>query len=610
MCGIIGYIGSRTAPTVLIESLRRLEYRGYDSCGIGILQNGAPKVVRALGGIDNLACKINGDFPPNAGISCGIGHTRWATHGPPSEQNAHPHRDCSGRFIVVHNGIIENYLDLKRKLVAAGHCFQTSTDSEILPHLIESHFKGSLEDAVRDAVKEIEGAYALLAIGGGDGPQLVAARRGAPLVVGCNSGEHFVASDCACLLPYTRQIVYLSDGEVATIRSDRLDLWGPSGWVQRRPHVVTWTTGMAQKNGYAHFMLKEIFEQPRAIRDTLDGRLDRLGNATLEEELPLGKALPAFDHAQIIACGSSLHAAHVGRFAIETVAQLPVQVDYASEFRCREPLVSPRTLLIAISQSGETADTIAAAEEARRRGACVLAISNVEGSSLTRLADWSLTTRAGPEIGVASTKAFTAQLVILQLLALYLSKLRSIACPDNRLRLGGLLRQAPVAVEMALERSHEIAALAQRFSRSESFLYLGRGPCYPIAMEGALKLKEIAYVCAEGLPSGEMKHGPIALIHEGMPAIVIALRDHVYRKSLGNLEEIKGRGATVLAIATEGDSLLGELADEVAFLPSVDSALNPLVAAIPVQLLAYYIAVCRGCNVDRPRNLAKTVTVE
>lgn len=610
MCGIIGYAGTRELPGLLVDGLKRLEYRGYDSCGIGLQAEGSPTVLRAVGSVENLERALR-EHPVAAGVpGLGIGHTRWATHGRPTETNAHPHCDCSGRFLVVHNGIIENHATLRQRLAAEGHRFRTETDTEVLPHLIERHFRGSLEDAVRAALEEVEGTYALVAMGADDKQKLVAARRGPPLVVGQGEGENFIASDVAALLPYTRNVLFLGEGELAVVRRDAVDLCDLKGaYKSRRAQVVTWTAEMAEKNGYPHFMLKEIHEQPRAVRQTLDGREDGCGTLLLGDELP-ADLLERTARIRLLACGTSLHAAQIGKFMFESLAAIPAEVDYASEFRYRQPCLGREDLVVALSQSGETADTLGAVEEARRQGARVLSISNVVGSSLARASDGVFYTRAGPEIGVASTKAFTTQLTALYLLALFAAGRRSSMPLEQIRRCVQQLREMPTKIEQALGLASQMSAWARELHYHPNFLYLGRGACYPIALEGALKLKEITYLHAEGYPAGEMKHGPLALIGDQFPVLFVAPQDVVYTKTLGNIEEVKGRGAKVLAIVTEGDTEASRLADLTACVPRTDPLLAPLVTVVPLQLFAYHVALLRGNNVDQPRNLAKTVTVE
>jgi len=611
MCGIVGYVGSREVSRVLVDGLRRLEYRGYDSCGVAIMDEGKPQVIRSVGRIDGLEQKLSAIARP-ASVSCGIGHTRWATHGKPSETNSHPHRDCTGRFYVAHNGIIENYLQLKQRLIAEGHEFRTETDTEVLPHLIESFYNGDLELAVRRALQLVEGVYGIVVLSTEEGGQkIIAARNGPPIVVGIGEGEHFVASDVPALLPYTRDIMFLKDGELAIVESGTVQIKDLDGRCMcRPPERISWTADMAEKEGYAHFMLKEIHEQPRAIRDTLLGRMDSATGITLAEEVGAFPTLWGADRLHIVAMGTSLHAAYVGKFLIESLARLPVEVDNASEFRYRNPIVGRGDLVLGISQSGETADTLAAMKEARDKGAFVLSICNVVGSQAARQSDAVIYTHAGPEIGVASTKAFTTQLTALYLLGLQLAQSRQTLSSSEIARHAQHLRDIPDQIDKLLDQTEGIAALAQKFWRYRNFLYLGRGIHYPIALEGALKLKEISYIHAEGYPAGEMKHGPIALIDGEMPVVVLAPKDSVYAKTMGNIEEVKVRDGIVIAIATEGDRAIAERADYTIYIPEADPHVSPILATIPLQLLAYHVAVLRGCDVDKPRNLAKSVTVE
>ncbi len=608
MCGIVGYIGSREVSNVLVDGLKRLEYRGYDSCGVAIMEEDGPTLVRSVGRIGNLEEKLRGIAKTG---QFGIGHTRWATHGRPSEDNAHPHRDCTGRFFVVHNGIIENYLALKQGLIAAGHRFVTATDTEVIPHLIETYYDGDFEQAVRRAVQDVEGVFGIVAMSAVGGRSIVAARKGAPLVLGLGTGENFIASDVPPLLPYTREVVFLKDGEMALISNDNVELKDFHGRsTPRRSETITWSAEMAEKEGYPHFMLKEIHEQPRAIRDTLAGRLDAAGNVTLRNELGATPAFMTAEQIHIVACGTSLHAGLIGKFLIERLARIPVHVDYASEFRYREPLVGPKDIVIGISQSGETADTLAGMKEAKDRGAFLMSICNVVGSQASRVSDATIYTHAGPEIGVASTKAFTTQLAALYLLALHIARERGALPPDEIRRHGQALRAAPDQIRQVLDLSPMCESLAARFAKYPSFLYLGRGIQYPIAMEGALKLKEISYIHAEGYTAGEMKHGPIALIDGEMPVVVLAPRDSVYRKTMGNVEEVKVRDGIVIAVATEGDNEIEEKADHTVFIPEASAFIYPILTTVPLQLFSYYMALQRGCDVDKPRNLAKSVTVE
>jgi glutamine---fructose-6-phosphate transaminase (isomerizing) len=613
MCGIVGYVGGRDAVPVILDGLRRLEYRGYDSAGIAVVHDGAVVRRRAAGKLGNLAASLAQE--PLRG-EWGVGHTRWATHGRPTEENAHPHQDCAGRIVVVHNGIIENYLELKARLVAAGHVFSTQTDTEVVAHLVESHYRGSLEEATRAALAEVKGVYALVLLHKDEPHVLVAARMGPPLVVGLGEGEHYVASDVPALLSRTRDFLFLEDGDVATVSPDSVRVRGLDGRpVARTPQRIAWDPVQAEKGGHRHFMLKEIHEQPRAMRDTLLGRIGlEEGALHLEELGPAAQRLREASRVLLLACGTSWHAALVGKFLIEHLARIPTEVDYGSEFRYRTPLVGPGTVAVAISQSGETADTLAAFREAKSRGALPLAVCNVQGSMLTREAEGSLLTHAGPEIGVASTKAFTAQLVALSLLALHLGRLRGTlpaeACRDH---LASLTR-IPHLMELTLARESAIEDLARSLAHARSFLYIGRGVNYPIALEGALKLKEISYLHAEGYPAGEMKHGPIALVDEELPTVALCPQGPVYPKMLSNVQEVKARGGRVIAIASSGDASLASLldgpGDAVLEIPATPELWSPFLTVLPLQMLAYHVALREGRDVDQPRNLAKSVTVE
>ncbi len=613
MCGIVGYVGGRDAVPVVLEGLRRLEYRGYDSAGIAVVRDGEMVRRRAPGKLANLAASLERE--PLSG-EWGLGHTRWATHGRPTEENAHPHQDCTGQIVVVHNGIIENYLPLKTRLAAEGHRFLTQTDTEVVAHLVESRYTGSLEAALRAALAEVEGVYALVLMHRDEPRCLVAARMGPPLVLGLGKGEHFVASDLPALLPYTHDFVFLEDGDLATIRPEGVRITSLAGAEVSRPvQHVAWDPVQAEKGGYRHFMLKEIHEQPEAVRDTLLGRIGlEDGSVNLEELGAVAERLGEARRAVLLACGTSWHAALVGKFLIEQLARLPVEVDYGSEFRYRTPLVGPDTVAVAISQSGETADTLAAFREAKARGAIAIGICNVQGSMLTREAAGSLLTHAGPEIGVASTKAFTAQLAALALLALHLGRLRGVlSAPECRELLGALAR-VPHLMEQALADASRIEVLARSLSRARDFLFLGRGLNYPIALEGALKLKEISYLHAEGYPAGEMKHGPIALVDEDLPVVALCPSGRVHDKMLSNLQEAKARGGRLIAVATGPDAALRAITDGpgdcLIELPAVAELWSPFLTVLPLQLLAYYVAVRAGRDVDQPRNLAKSVTVE
>jgi len=618
VCGIVGYIGPKRVVPLILDGLKRLEYRGYDSAGIAVVgENGGLNIRRAPGKLRNLEESIR--ITPLDGVY-GIGHTRWATHGRPTEENAHPHRDCTGEIVVVHNGIIENYLELKHQLIKEGHKFVTETDTEIIAHLIEKYSKGtSLEEAVLKTVKVMSGAYALVALSTRDPLKIVAARLGPPIVVGLGENEFFVASDIPAILQHTRNVFFLGDGEVAVLTPQGVHLMDFESHAISRPvQHVTWDPIMAEKGGFKHFMQKEIFEQPRAVRDTLLGRISQeTGKVFLDQMDITEEEFRNFHNVKIIACGTSWHSALAGKFMIEKLAQMPAEVDYGSEFRYRDPIIDSKSLAIAISQSGETADTLAAEREARQKGAKVLGICNVVGSMLTRESNGTIYTHAGPEIGVASTKAFTGQLTALMLTALYLAQVRGKLTPALAQKLMQELTRVPHKIESILQRDAALEELARLFFRHTDFLYLGRGIHYPIALEGALKLKEISYIHAEGYPAGEMKHGPNALIDENLPVVIIATRDESdpasmirYEKTISNLQEVKARDGIVIAIVTEGDKLARDTADHIVEIPAAPELLAPILEIVPLQLLAYHIAVRRGCDVDQPRNLAKSVTVE
>jgi glutamine---fructose-6-phosphate transaminase (isomerizing) len=614
MCGIIGYIGSQRVVPILIDGLRRLEYRGYDSAGVAVVRDGNIDLRRSAGKLARLeeviaTTPIEGEY--------GIGHTRWATHGRPTEENAHPHRDCTGRIVVVHNGIIENYLDLKGQLQREGHTFVTETDTEIVAHLVEREMKADgLENAVRRALLYMRGLFALVLISADDPNKIVTVRNGPPIVVGLGDGEFFVASDIPAILSHTRDVVFLGDEEMAIITPAGVEFTDYSGrGVSKKSTKVAWDPVMAEKAGYKHFMLKEIFEQPWAVKETVLGRASlESGRVFLHEiEIP-DQALRAVERIVILACGTSWHAALVAKFLFETLARVPVDVDYGSEYRYRDPIVSKNTLAVVITQSGETADTLAALREAKKKGALSIAICNVVGSMATRETDGTVYTHAGPEIGVASTKAFTTQIVALHLLAMYLGQIKGTLSPEAaRPHVEGLT-QLPLLVEETLRCESITEDIAKRFYQRSDFLYLGRGINYPIALEGALKLKEISYIHAEGYPAGEMKHGPIALIDEQMPVVTIAPDDHVFEKMIGNIQEAKARGGSVIALTTAGHQNIRQLLDPAQdFLievPASHPLLTPVLMVMPLQLLAYHIAIRRGCDVDQPRNLAKSVTVE
>jgi glutamine---fructose-6-phosphate transaminase (isomerizing) len=621
MCGIVGYIGPKKVVPVIIEGLRKLEYRGYDSAGIAVVNgSGQLEVRRAPGKLRKLEEVIQKS--PLEG-TYGIGHTRWATHGRPTEENAHPHRDCTGQIVVVHNGIIENYLELKEQLQNEGHKFVTETDTEVVAHLVEKNSQGGvpLEEAVRKSLRELRGIYSLVFLSARDPNKIVAARIGPPSVIGLGQGEYFVASDIPALLEHTRQIFFLADGDIAVLTPAGVCVMDHDGKPVHRPaQTVAWDPIMAEKGGYKHFMQKEIFEQPRAVRDTLLGRISQdSGKIFLDEMQITEEQFREFAQVRIVACGTSWHAGLAGKFMIERLARLQVEVDYGSEFRYRDPIVDSKTLTVCISQSGETADTLAAQRESKLKGSPTLAICNVMGSMITREAAGTIITHAGPEIGVASTKAFTAQLSALLLLASYLGQVRGKLAPAAAVTLMQEFTRIPHKMESVLqaEESGFYENLARQFFRYTDFLYLGRGIHYPIALEGALKLKEISYIHAEGYPAGEMKHGPNALIDEHLPVVVLATRDDSdpesitrYEKSVSNIKEVKARDGIVICIASENDHLAREASDHIIELPPAPEILAPLLEIIPLQLLAYHIAVRRGCDVDQPRNLAKSVTVE
>ena len=614
MCGIVGYVGTKPVVPVLIGALRRLEYRGYDSAGVALVAGGRIEVRRSAGKLERLERVIRGD--PVDG-DYGVGHTRWATHGRPTEENAHPHRDCSGRLVVVHNGIVENYLELKRELQQAGHRFETETDTEVIAHLVEREMRSDgLENAVRRALRTLRGLFGVVLAHAGDPRKLVAVRNGPPIVVGVGDGEFLVASDVPAILDHTRDVVFLGDREMAVITHGGVEFTDFTGRaVSRATQRIQWDPVLAEKAGYKHFMLKEIFEQPWALQETVLGRVSEERARVFLGELEIADAaLREVDQVVLVACGTSWHAALVGKFLIERIARVRVEVDYGSEFRYRDPIVGGRTLAVVVTQSGETADTLAALREARAKGARGIAVCNVVGSMATRESDGTVYTHAGPEIGVASTKAFTAQLLALHLLALHLAHARGAVEARAARTLVEAVARAPVLVEHVLKSDALVQAVAKRFYRSTNFLYLGRGVNYPIALEGALKLKEVSYIHAEGYPAGEMKHGPIALIDEHMPVVVLMPRDRVYEKMRGNLQEIKARGGSVIVVTDappeEFDGVLDLGRDAVVPVPPTHPLLMPIAMVVPLQLLAYHIAVLRGCDVDQPRNLAKSVTVE
>ena len=614
MCGIIGYIGTKEVVPVLIDGLRRLEYRGYDSAGIALIREGQVEVRRSAGKLAWLEEVIRNQ--PVAG-DYGVGHTRWATHGRPTEENAHPHRDCTGHIVVVHNGIIENYLDLKRQLEDEGHLFRTETDTEVVAHLVErERGDDGLENAVRRALPFLRGLFGLVLVAADDPDKIIAVRNGPPLVVGIGDSEFLVASDIPAVLGHTRDMVFLGDEEMAVITRARVEFTDFAGRaVSKTTQRIQWDLVLAEKAGYKHFMLKEIFEQPWAIQETILGRMCESKGTVLLDELDMPESeLRSIEQIVILACGTSWHAGLVGKFLVEHLARLHVDVDYGSEYRYRQPIVGNRTLAIVITQSGETADSLAALREAKSKGAKSIVICNVVGSTATRDADGTVYTHAGPEIGVASTKAFTSQLVALNLLALHLGRLRNTVDAAEAQRQIKALTQLPALIAHTLRCETTVTAVAKRFWRQPNFLYLGRGINYPIALEGALKLKEISYIHAEGYPAGEMKHGPIALIDENMPVVALLPSGPLFEKMMSNLQEAKTRGGGLIAVTDADPEAFTEALDSeqdvLVPIPLTHPLLTPILMAIPLQLLAYHIAVLRGCDVDQPRNLAKSVTVE
>ena len=620
MCGIVGYVGDKQVVGVILDGLKKLEYRGYDSAGIAVVDDqGRLTIRRAEGKLRNLEEAIR--LKPLDG-TYGIGHTRWATHGRPTEENAHPHRDCSGRIVVVHNGIIDNFLSLKHLLQSEDHVFVTETDTEVIAHLIEKYLnkgEASLESAVRRTVGDLRGIFALAIMSSDEPEKIVAVRQGPPIVIGLGQNEYFVASDVPPLLYHTRDVFFLGDGEIAVLTRDGVTVTDfESNSVSPDVQRITWDPIAAEKGGFKHYMLKEIYEQPRAVRETVVGRLSQATGQVYLEEMDISDAdFRQFTSIKAIACGTSLHAAMAGKYMLEELARIPVEIDYASEFRYRDPILDDKTLMIAISQSGETADTLAAVREAKEKGAKVLSICNVQGSMLTRESHGTVLTHAGPEIGVASTKAFTSQMTVLYLLALYLGQKRGKLTEAESIAHMRALNGLPVKLETLLGCDDQIEKLAREFHRAQDFLYLGRGINFPIALEGALKLKEISYIHAEGYPAGEMKHGPNALIDEQLPVVVIATRDEAseasklrYEKTLSNMVEVKARDGVVIAVVTEGDTEAAQVVDYVIPVPHAIDLLSPILSVVPLQLLAYHIGVRRGCDVDQPRNLAKSVTVE
>ena len=609
MCGIVGYIGDKEAAAFLLEGLTKLEYRGYDSAGIAVYDGSDVRVEKSVGRLSALSDKVKGDMPKG---SLGIGHTRWATHGRPSDRNAHPHTDCSGDFVIVHNGIIENYMTLKEELIENGHKFESETDTEVVAHLIEEVYDGDFEGAVREVLRRIEGSYSLVFMSKKHPDCLICTKQDNPLVIGLGEGENFIASDIPAIIARTRRTFIMNDGEIAVVRKDSIKLMNRRGEpLEKKVFEVNWNAEAAEKGGYEHFMLKEIHEQPKAVRDTMSQRIAKDGSAIIMDELKWdADFLNSFERVYIVACGTAYHAGLVGKFYIEKLARIMVEVDVASEFRYRNPIVDEKTLLIVVSQSGETSDTLAALKESKRLGAKTLAVTNVVGSSIAREADQVIYTWAGPEIAVASTKAYTTQLVLMFMLALYMAEIRKTQTPERVRELISMLKKLPAQVSETLSDVEPIKTFAKRYGFNEDVFYIGRALDYAVALEGSLKLKEVSYIHAEAYAAGELKHGTLALIVEGVPVIALATQKSVYEKTLSNIKEVKARDAVVIGIAAEGDEELEKYVDHVMKVPETDELLIPLLTVVPLQLLAYYAAITRGCDVDKPRNLAKSVTVE
>jgi glutamine---fructose-6-phosphate transaminase (isomerizing) len=609
MCGIVGYVGPRDAAPILLEGLRRLEYRGYDSAGIAVLtQDGKVFIEKKAGKLTNLTDHLNGDAPAG---QPGIGHTRWATHGRPNDANAHPHTDCTGQLALIHNGIIENYAEIKDRLIALGHRFTSETDTEVLAHLIETRYDGDLVGAVRAALGEVRGAYAIGVMHTAHPDRIVGARMNVPLIVGLGDGEGFLASDVPAILEHTKNVVILHEGDIADVTPAGTRIVGLDGAeVQRDVTEIHWNLDAAEKGGFAHFTLKEIYEQPHAIQECLRGRVDAAGRVHLPELDPIEDKLRAVERVYVVGCGTASYAAHVAAYLIQDWVGLPATMQVGSEMRYSPPPIDARTLVIGVSQSGETADTLAPLKLAEERGATVVVVTNVVGSAITREADAVCYLQAGPEIAVASTKAFVTQVLVLQMLALHLAQLRG-TLSDNRLRIfGQALRSLPRLAAETLQLAPQIKKLAQRYARVRDFIFIGRGVGFPIAMEGALKLKELSYVHAEGYAAGELKHGPIALLDPDTPLLAIATRGAIYEKVVSNVAEARARSAPVIAIATVGDDQIDRYAHDVLYVPETPEQISPVIAVLPLQLLAYEVAVARGTDVDQPRNLAKSVTVE
>jgi len=609
MCGIVGYVGDRSAAPFLIDGLKRLEYRGYDSAGIAVYDGEKTEVVKREGRLSRLEESLNGNFTKGF---LGIGHTRWATHGKPSDINAHPHTDCSGNIIVVHNGIIENYQEIREWLKERGHRFRTEVDTEVIPHLIEEYYQGDLVSAVQKTLEWIRGSFALGILSGEEADKIIAVRKDSPLVVGLGNGENYIASDIPAILEHTRKVYILKDGHMAVVKKDRVDLMDFKGRkVEQEVFDVKWDAVAAEKSGYPHFMLKEIHEQPRALKDTMTGRIDpERGDIRLDDITIKAEDLENIDKIFIVACGTAYHAGIVGKHVIERLTRIPVEVDIASEFRYRDPMVDERTIVIIISQSGETADTLAALRESKKRGAKIIAITNVVGSSVSREAEDVLYTWAGPEIAVASTKAYSTQLVSLYMLALKMALEKGTVDREEAVEIMRELKQLPEKAQRIIGGEQKIKELAYQYSKWDDVFFIGRGLDYAVALEGSLKLKEISYIHAEAYPAGELKHGTLALITKGIPVISLVTQEQLYEKTLSNIKEVEAREATVIAVAMEGDENITKNANHVIYIPRTIPFLTPVLTVIPLQLFAYYAAVARGCDVDKPRNLAKSVTVE
>lgn len=609
MCGIVGYIGDNQAAPFLLDGMSKLEYRGYDSAGIAVYEKGKIRIEKCVGRLEALRQKLVGNMPQG---TMGIGHTRWATHGRPSDMNAHPHADSSGEFVVVHNGIIENFLVLKEALIAKGHVFLSETDSEVVAHLMAEYYTGDFEETVKKVLRMIEGSYSLVFLCAKEPDKLICTKKDNPLVIGLGIGENFIASDIPAIIAKTRRTFIMSDGEIATVTKDAVWVQDINGTpISKKVFEVNWNAEAAEKGGFEHFMLKEIYEQPKAMRDTMTGRVSKDGKSIEFSELNwTAEDFSDINKIFIVACGTAYHAGMVGKYYFEQLARVPVEVDLASEFRYRSPIIDSNCLAIIISQSGETSDTLAALKEAKRLGARTLAVTNVVSSSIAREADQVVYTYAGPEIAVASTKAYTTQLLAMLMLSIYVAQIKGSLPPARIEELVNGIKAIPEQIHQTLENVDQLKVFATKYGSNEDVFFLGRSLDYAVALEGALKLKEISYIHAEAYAAGELKHGTLALIVEGVPVIILATQSDVYDKTISNLQEVKARDAVVIAIALEGDKNIGKYADHVIFIPRTEKYLTPLLAVLPLQLLAYYAALTRGCDVDKPRNLAKSVTVE